>query len=63
MAGKNGSAGIVNVMEFEPGEDEKPLSTGSEKIAETLDEKLERFSHLTAALLRSDMDKSGNITC
>ena len=55
------SAGTVHVMQFKPDDEKKPDSTDSEKAAETLDEKLERFSHLTAALLRSDVDKDG--TC
>ncbi len=55
-----GSASTVHVMQFNPDSGEKPDSTDSEKTAESLDEKLERFSHLTAALLRSDMDKNGN---
>lgn len=42
---------------------EKPDTTDSEKTAETLDEKLERLSHLTAALLRSDVDKTGMYCC
>jgi hypothetical protein len=46
-------------MQFNPDADGKPDSTDSEKTAESLDEKLERFSHLTAALLRSDVDKNG----
>lgn len=54
------SAGTVHVMHLShPDAREKPDSTDSEKAAETLDEKLERFSHLTAALLRSDIDKDG----
>ena len=56
-----GSAGTVHVMQFNPDAGEKPDSTDSEKMAESLDEKLERFSHLTAALLRSDVDKNGTL--
>ncbi|CAB3994719.1 predicted protein [Paramuricea clavata] len=56
-----GSAGTIHVMQFNPDADEKPDSTDSEKTAESLDEKLERFSHLTAALLRSDVDKNGTL--
>ena len=56
------SAGTVHVMQFKPDDEGKPDSTDSDKAAETLDEKLERFSHLTAALLRSDVDKDGTFT-
>ncbi|XP_028404722.1 uncharacterized protein LOC114527264 [Dendronephthya gigantea] len=56
------SAGTVHVMHLNhPDAGEKPDSMDSDKAAETLDEKLERFSHLTASLLRSDIDKDGTL--
>lgn len=58
------STNTMHVMAVNPNDDVKPDSTNSEKTAESLDEKLERFSHLTAALLRSDVDKNGmNFFC
>lgn len=37
----------------------KPGTVDKDEADEYLDEKLERFSHLTAAILRSDLDKTG----
>ena len=58
-SGRDSMTAHYDVTESNNPSGEKPGTMASENTNETLEDKLDRFSHLTEALLRSDVDING----